>query len=359
MNTTLRYKIEAPSNIALLKYWGKRDAINQWPANDSFSMTLKNARTATSAAVIQNPADLITWRGERLEHDHPAAKRIVHHLDRLRAVLCIDSRLEIDTVNTFPAACGIASSASGFAALTTAALAAWTGGQSLSDLEQLGFSRGQLALLARLGSGSACRSLWGGFVQWRAGSAPESQTVEQLFDENHWPLVDIIALVSDSEKKISSRLGHQAAFTSPFMEPRLAVLPERMKNMIAAVASRNLEALGILMEAEALEMHSVMMSSTPAANYLLPETTALLSWIRKRRYFGDFPAYFTIDAGPNVHLLCEPKDVPKIMRALSDDWPGLKLFQDETGDGPVFTSESSPRKPIASLGSLRSVEVSP
>ena len=338
-----RYTVEAPSNIALLKYWGKRDATKQWPANDSFSMTLSNARTITTAEEIGGPDDLVTWDGIKLEGSHPAAIRVISHLERLRSILCIPTHLHIETKNTFPSACGIASSASGFAALTTAALAAWTGGSSLDELDQLGFSRRQIALLSRLGSGSACRSLWGGFVKWTAGETVETQSVDQAFEESHWPLIDVIVLVSDQEKATSSREGHLSAFSSPFMEPRLAVLPERMEKMIAAVKSRNLEELGGLIETEALEMHSVMMSSAPAANYLLPETTALLAWVRKRRHFGDFPAYFTIDAGPNVHLLCEPKNLNSVVSALKDDWPDLKLIVDKTGGGPFFSVTETSR----------------
>ncbi len=319
----------APSNIAFLKYWGKRDGVMQWPAEDSLSMTLAVATTTTRAYFSADGQDSI----ELVGLDDTNSKGL-KHLAFLRKEVGGGAYLKLHSSNNFPASCGIASSASGFAALTLAAIAAWTRSSNFRDLEKAGFPRERLAHLARLGSGSAGRSLWGGFVHWEAGPAPTLQKLHPCFAANHWPLSDLIIVVSDQKKPVSSSEAHGSAWTSPLFAPRLAGLHERRDAMLAAIADRNLSALGPLIENEALEMHSVMMTSKPSANFWTKETEEMLVWIRQQRAHHQMNAWFTIDAGPNIHLICSSERADKYQTMIAEAFPHVQIIRDEVGNGP-------------------------
>ncbi len=320
-------EVQAPSNIAFLKYWGKSDPLTQWPAGNSLSMTLKHAKTVTKASL--SDTDKIFFEGI-ISSD----RKIFQALDLLREQTGLKSRITIDTRNTFPKSCGIASSASGMAALSIASLACWTGSRSFEELEKKGFSKTKISHLARLCSGSAGRSLFGGYVEWLKGDTSEQQIIAPKFSADHWPLSNLILIVSNKEKEISSTQAHAAAWSSPLFRPRLAVLQERQSAMLDAIKEKNLEKLGPLLETEALEMHSIIMTASPSVSYLSEETLELVSWIRCERQKGSFKAWFTIDAGPNIHLISEPKDLPNLQASLSKAFPNLTMFQDEVGTGP-------------------------
>jgi diphosphomevalonate decarboxylase len=323
------FEASAPSNIAFLKYWGKCEAASQWPAGDSLSMTLSSAKTTTRAFISAADADTILVEG--LTNDNEKALK---HLNFLRIESGFREILRIESSNNFPSECGIASSASGFAALTIAALGAWTRSRTLSELEQHGYSRTRLAHLARQGSGSAGRSLWGGFVFWGAGDSPDTQELRPCFANEPWQLADLIVVLSDKKKAISSSEAHKAAWTSPLFPPRLAGLHERRDRMLRAIENRELPELGFLIEEEALEMHSVMMTSRPPANYWTDETSEFLVWIRNERRQGNFRAWFTIDAGPNVHLICEAADARIYQRRVLEKFPHYHIIFDGIGAGP-------------------------
>jgi diphosphomevalonate decarboxylase len=319
----------APSNIAFLKYWGKREAASQWPADDSVSMTLSSATTTTRAFFSETEDDVVSFKGAETD-----TRKALEHLQFLRKELGFGEPLRIETANNFPMACGIASSASGFAALTIAAMAAWTRSRSFDDLAARGFSRTRLAHLARQGSGSAGRSLWGGFVHWEAGHSPATQNLRQCFTTQHWQLADLIVVLSDQKKSVSSSDAHKSAWTSPLFAPRLAGLHERRDRMFKAIEQRDLAELGPLIEEEALEMHSVMMTSHPAANFLTEETAKFLVWLRNERKHGNFRAWFTIDAGPNVHVICEAENVEAYRKKVLASFPQYQLICDKVGSGP-------------------------
>jgi diphosphomevalonate decarboxylase len=265
--------------------------------------------------------------------------RLHRHLDFLRDELGATARLRIVTENSFPQGCGIASSASGFGALTLAAAAALTGATSEAELVDAGVTRGRLAHLARLGSGSAGRSFYGGYVQWSAGTMPEAQRIAPLFDPGHFPLADVICVLSDAEKAVPSTTAHRAAWSSPLFAPRLAGLQDRLDAVKLALECRDFDALGPLLEAEALEMHAVIMSSEPPVRYLTDATSRLLTFVREQRRRGALPGYFTIDAGPNVHLLCRPADAAAVAATVSRAFPGVRLLLDGTGYGPSLAVE--------------------
>lgn len=288
----------AGSNIAFIKYWGVADEAINLPLSNSISMTLADAFTTTTVewlpitgAEAEANADSITLDGTLL--DGRSAERIVNHLDRLRALAGVAHRARVVSVNNFPMASGIASSASGFAALTVAGCAALG----------LELDATRLSALARRGSGSASRSLFGGFVEWEQGSDDVTSVAHQLYPAEHWSLMDVVAVVSARAKAVSSERGHTFAVTSPLNDGRIASLPCALSEVRDAIAARDIRLLGPIIERDALAMHAVMMTGTPSLLYWQPETLEVIHAVRRWRVQG-LPVYFTIDAGPNVHMIC-------------------------------------------------------
>ncbi len=326
------YRVSAPSNIAFLKYWGKKDALLQWPANDSLSMTLNQLSSRTTAFMHEADDHIFQFQGEVLERAHTSFRKVYQHLDRIADTYGFQEKLSVSSSNSFPTGAGIASSASGLAALTLAALACWTHSGSITDLEAKGFSREHLAHLARMGSGSAGRSLFGGYVQWQAGSHADRQKILALYPAEHWQLHDTIVLFSHSEKSKSSTAAHGDAWSSILFRPRIAGASERMKAMLKALDERNLAELGPLLETEALEMHAVMMTTLPPQYYLTEASVEFIAAFRRARQEDRFQAYFTIDAGPNIHILHEGSAA--LVHWLAETFPTLPLLHDNVGEGP-------------------------
>lgn len=293
----------ANPNIAFIKYWGKVDEALTLPANPSLSMNLAALTTVTTVEFRPGlPEDIVTIDNQ------PAAgqglARVVAHLDRVRAMAGIEDRAWVASRNDFPAGTGLASSASAFAALSLAATRA-----AGLNLDQAALSR-----LARLGSGSACRSVPGGFGLWE-GDSDESSYTRQVAPPEHWDLHDVVAIVSRSHKAIGSYDGHALAPSSPLHSARLAAVPDLLAAIQRAIQDRDLGALGPAAETDALAMHGVMMTSTPSLLYWLPATVAILQKVRAWRGEG-LEVYFTMDAGPNVHCLCRAGDAAEVGRRL-------------------------------------------
>ena len=297
----------ACSNIAFVKYWGKRDKTLRLPLNSSLSVALSQATTTTTVALNPDLAeDEVVIEGQAAPD--PVRLRVIRHLDRIRQMARVEQRARVASRNSFPRDAGIASSASGFAALTLAATRA--AGLELSTRE--------LSRLARLGSGSAARSIPGGFVEWHAGQDHESSFAEQIASPQHWPeLRDIVAVLEREPKPVGSTQGMALAQTSPHLTTRVALIPGRLERVRQAILDRNLAALGEVSEEEAIELHLIAMSSRPAIFYWRPATLALIQRVLTWRSEG-LEVYFTIDAGPNVHLLCEEKDTGPIVAELEE-----------------------------------------
>lgn len=324
------YKARVPTNIAFLKYWGKSDEQSQWPANDSLSMTL-DLYTETWASAERGRFPFAST--DSIEDTDPFFHKALRHLKFLAKHLNFQEPISIQTHNEFPAGCGLASSASGLASLTLAAIACWTRSSSFEELEKNGFSRERLASLSRLGSGSACRSLWGGFVYWQKGANISSQTVAPLFPKEHWALRDCVVILSDVEKSVSSTEGHRYASSSPLFQTRLQHLPQRLEAMKEAIAKRDLPQLGNLLEEEALEMHEVMATSTPPCVYMTGSTFNFLSFLAQSRAELGIPMYFTLDAGPNVHVIYQEDDKDKVQ----DLFKEYKTIDVAIGAGPSIS----------------------
>jgi diphosphomevalonate decarboxylase len=307
----------ANPNIAFIKYWGRADDGLNLPANPSLSMNLAALTTVTTVEFRPHlPADVV------MIDDQPATgqalTRVVAHIDRVRAIAGIEDRASVFSRNDFPAGTGLASSASAFAALSLAATRA-----AGLDLDGAALSR-----LARLGSGSACRSVPAGFALWQ-GDDDASSYARQIAPPAHWNLQDVVAIVSHQHKAVGSYDGHALAVSSPFYAARLRAVPGMLDTVQTAVQKRDLPAMGMAVEADALAMHGVMMTSTPSLLYWQPATVAVLRAVRAWREDG-LEVYFSLDAGPNVHCFCEPADAPQVEEGLRN----LAGIQDVLVSGP-------------------------
>lgn len=281
----------ACSNIALIKYWGNRDDALRLPSNPSISFNLADLYTETTVDFDGGAEDRVSIDGAPAAGE-PAA-RVSRHLDLVRGLGGLRAR--VTSANNFPMGAGIASSAAAFAALSVAACAAL--GQTRSEAE--------LSALARRGSGSASRSVPGGFVAWRDESA------WTIAPGEYWPLVDVIGVVAAGHKKVGSTEGHALAGTSPLQAGRVADAERRFQACLRAIETRDFARLADVIEQDALMMHGVMMTSDPALIYWLPGTLAIIHAVRALREAGT-PVAFTIDAGPNVHCICEAGSVEKV-----------------------------------------------
>jgi diphosphomevalonate decarboxylase len=320
----------AHPNIAFVKYWGNRDPTLRLPCNGSLSMNLAGLSTTTTVRFDAALAtDVLVIDGVERAGDELA--RVSSHLDLVRQQANLSVRAEVTSQNTFPMATGIAASASGFAALTLAAAAA----ANLRLTEQ------ELSALARRGSGSAARSVPGGFVEWLPGHDDMSSYAVSLAGPDHWELVDVVAIVDRAPKAASSTDGHRAATASPLFAARLASLDARLSTVRQAVLERDLAGLGPELENEALSLHAIAMTGRPSLLYWAPPTLAVLHAVRRWRSEG-LEAYFTLDAGPTVHVISEP-DAAARVQALLRDVPGvLEVLASRPGGPARVVEEDAP-----------------
>jgi len=318
---------KAPSNIAFIKYWGKANPKLRLPLSDSISMNLSNIYTITTVEFSKDlKKDQVEMDGEVMKEEEIA--RVTKHLDRVRNLADIKLKAKVKTKNNFPKGTGVASSASGFAALSLAA----------SEAAGLKLSKRKLSILARLGSGSACRSIPDGFVEWRKGKDSNSSYSYSLYSPKYWSLVDIVAMVDVKEKKVSSTKGHGLAKKSPFLATRVNGLGQKLKIIKKTIKDKNFEKFGEILEEDTLNMHAVMMTSTPAILYWQGKTIEIMQAIRSWREEGT-KSYFTIDAGPTVHIKKKKKDVLSVKRKLSQI-SGIKmLVVNETAKGAHFLNK--------------------
>jgi diphosphomevalonate decarboxylase len=317
------------SNIALIKYWGNTDDALRLPASGSISMNLDGLTTRTT---VEFRDDLLTDKvvldGREISAG-PALDRVSRHLDHVRKLAGTSMRGLVVSASNFPSGTGIASSASAFAALSLAATAAL--GLKLTERE--------LSALARLGSGSASRSIPTGFVEWYAARTHEDSYAESIAPAHHWDLVDIVAIISKAHKTTGSTEGHTIAATSPLQSARVATAPERLKRCREALLSRDFDALAEVVELDSNVMHAVMMTGTPALFYWQPTTLALMEAVRDLRRQGIGVCY-TIDAGPNVHCLCTPEAAPAVYEFLQG-FPGLlEVRQAMPGRGAYLEADA-------------------
>lgn len=298
---------QSSPNIAFIKYWGNRDNTLRLPMNGSISMNLDGLYTLTSISFQPSlPFDQLIINGHEITGT--GLNRVAYILDIVRGMANIHEHAEIVSENNFPAGAGIASSASAFAALAMAG----------SKAAGLNLSEADLSRLARRGSGSASRSIPGGFVEWQAGTADDDSFAFSIAPADHWKLVDCIAIVSASHKKTGSTEGHAIAPTSPLQAARVADTPRRLALCRNAILNKDFEAFASIVELDSDIMHSVMMTSTPALHYWKPASLAVMNAVRQWRSEG-LSACYTVDAGANVHVICleaESQNVNKRLREM-------------------------------------------
>jgi diphosphomevalonate decarboxylase len=283
---------QAHPNIALVKYWGNRDQVLRLPANGSISINLEGLFTRTRVTFDPSlPADQLRLQGA--VQAGAGLARVSALLDRVRRMAGLAWRARVESENNFPTGAGIASSASAFAALSLAAAAA-----AGLALDEAGLSR-----LARSGSGSACRSVPGGFVEWLPGESDVDSYAVSIAPPEHWDVVDCIAVVSEAHKPTGSTQGHALADSSPLQAARIQDAPRRLAMCRRAILERDFQALAAVTEQDCNLMHAVMMTSGPPLLYWQPATVAVIQAVQDWRQAG-LDVCYTIDAGPNVHVLC-------------------------------------------------------
>jgi diphosphomevalonate decarboxylase len=293
----------APASIALIKYWGRKDETLRLPKNGSISINASNLLTTTTVDFSSSyKKDSVTIDDQEKTDE---AARVIKHLDRIRSFAKISDRAKVVSLNSFPTSTGLSSSSSGFAALTVAGASA--AGLNLSERE--------LSILARQGSGSACRSIPDGFVEWLDGDTSESSYAVSLYPPEYWDIVDIVAIVSTEKKDVSSAEGHTGAGTSPFYALRQERLPKKITELKKILAAKDFRSFGEMVEAEAVEFHAITMTSQPSLLYLISDSLRLMKIVRQWRADG-LPVYFNINTGQDVHLLCEKKDVKAVQAKL-------------------------------------------
>jgi len=291
----------APSNIAFIKYWGRKDEVLRLPENGSISMNLSNLTTTTTVEFNKDyKEDEIIINNQKEAQE---GNRAIIHLDKIRSLARISLKAKVVTNNNFPTGTGLSSSASGFAALTVAGAKA--AGLNLSEKE--------LSILARQGSGSACRSIPDGFVEWLDGDTSATSYGVSLYPENYWDIVDVVAVVSKNKKEVSTTEGQKRANSSPFFAVRLSRMKNKINLIKKYIKEKDFIKFGELIEAEALELHSIMLTSNPSLIYLLPGSLRIMHMVKKWRQEG-LRVYFTVNTGQDIHLICQKKEVDEVVK---------------------------------------------
>lgn len=326
----------SPSNIAFVKYWGKKG--HQLPANASLSMTLKECFTETKVSFSPESELSVELHLEGKKEEKFALK-IKAYLEKLSVELpwINKTRFIIDTKNTFPHGTGIASSASGLSAfaLCLTDYLYFLSGEKVDDLF---FKRA--SHLSRLASGSACRSVYGGFASW--GESKLSETSDKFatpfeVHKEFSHLKDSVLIISGKEKKISSTQGHGKMSEHPFREARYVQAQDHFYKMSDALKQGDFEVMGRILESEALSLHSMMMTSPEPYTLIKPNSLAAMELIWDFRRETKLPLYFTLDAGPNLHLIYPEVFQNKIRTFISSELSHLteRIIEDEVGEGPV------------------------
>jgi diphosphomevalonate decarboxylase len=317
----------AHPNIAFIKYWGNRNDDLRLPANGSISMNLEGLETRTTVYFDES----LRVDGLQID-DAPAGgeslERVKRVLDEVRHLAGMQMFATVYSQNNFPLGVGIASSASGFAALALSA----------SRAAGLDMNVSSLSRLARLGSGSACRSMPGGFVEWVIGTGDLDSFAASIAPPGYWDLQDCIVILSSEPKTIGSSLGHQLAVTSPFQAARIADTPRRLSICRKSILDRDFNSFAAIIEEDSDLMHLVMRTSCPPLLYWQAESLAVMQAVRVARAAG-LHACYTVDAGPNVHIICEAAVSGEVVK-LVEHLPRVREVRLAKAGGPARLVEN-------------------
>ncbi len=306
----MKASAKAHTNIALIKYWGKRDESLILPMNNSLSLTLDGFYTTTTVDFRESLTEDSFYLNDQpvngVEYE-----RVTSFLDLIRGYAGKPNLFaEVHSTNYVPTAAGFASSASGFAALATAATKSL--GLKVSDEE--------LSILTRQGSGSACRSIYGGFVEWEKGDMSDGSDSHaiQVAPANHWDIRVAAVVLSSSAKKVLSREGMKRTVdTSAYYSSWVESIPDDLSNIKEGIKNRDFAKVGEIAEANCLRMHATTLAANPPFTYWCDTTLAVMQSVQELRENG-VPAYFTIDAGPNVKVLYLPENEETIQSTLRE-----------------------------------------
>ena len=301
----------ANANIALTKYWGKRDSGLMLPQNGSVSMSVSGMNTKTTVDFSPGyERDVFILNGKEYPEGEEY-EQTVKHLDLIREMAGIREMARVASENNFPTAAGLASSASGFAALSMAATKA----------AGLNLDNEQLSILSRRGSGSAARSVEGGFVEWKRGEKEDGSDSYgvQVAPPEHWPeFIMVAAVTSKKEKKIKSRAGMaQTVKTCPYYPKWLETVNQDIEVVKQGILEKDFTKVGSTAEGNCLKMHALMMTTKPAIIYWNPVTMRVIHSVMQWREDG-LECYFTIDGGPQVKVMCLEKDLPEVEKRIQE-----------------------------------------
>ena len=326
----------ARANVALVKYWGKRDVGLNLPIAGSISLTLDRlSAVATVSRIAPRAArEAGRFRQGGIPVEGVAGERMAAFLDRVAREAGVEEPLLAEVEANFPVGAGLASSAAIYCAVAAAALSIYGAKRS----------RGELSAIARLGSGSAARSAFGGFVEWRRGERPDGRdsTAVQLLRESEWDVAMAVAITSEEKKRVASRdaMTHVSA-TSPLFAGWADSLDADLDAMRAAVAARDLESVGRIAEENCLRMHATCLAARPPVIFWSPTTLALIECAAGLRREG-VPAYFTIDAGPQVKVLCRGFDLERVAAALAAEPGVIRVLAARPGPGVEILEGEAP-----------------
>jgi len=317
----MKARVFAPVNVALIKYWGKSDEKLRIPVNSNLSVCLEKLGTETTVEFKKHlKKDKVVINKKKVSGREK--NRVVKHLDRVRKMADIDWKVEVISENNFPTGVGLSSSASGMAALSLGATKA--AGLDLSEKD--------LSRLARLGSGSACRSMADGWVEWVKGDSDKNSYAKSVFSKDHWDLRILVVVLSQKKKKISSSRGMAEAKTSEFFKTRIKGMENKLIKIKQAIKDKNFSLVGEIMENEALNMHAVMLTQRPSLIYWLPETVMVMQAVQGWRS-KDLESYFTVNTGQNVLVICEAKNEEKLVKKLKSINGVIEVRKDRIGKG--------------------------
>ncbi|MGV8049043.1 MAG: diphosphomevalonate decarboxylase [Anaerolineaceae bacterium] len=327
--TELKATAVAHPNIAFIKYWGNRDVQLRLPLSGSLSMCLDGLLTSTCVCFDrQIPGDSFCLNG--IEQSGEGLVRVSNFLDHVRQLAGQDLPARVNSVNSFPSGAGIASSASAFAALALAA----------SHAIGLRLEEQALSRLARLGSGSACRSVPGGYVEWLPGTGDLDSYAVSIAPPEHWDLLDLVVILDRGHKQVGSSAGHDLAQTSPLNNLRLAGASARLEECKQAILRRDFERLAPVVEADSQWMHAVMRTSTPSLIYTTTATETVLRDVKSWRKHGH-AVCATVDAGPNVHVLAQAEELEWAQTTLRERPEVLEVMVARPGDGAQLVEQSN------------------
>src|SRR5699024_2407156 len=327
----MRSTAKAHTNIALIKYWGKRDEKLILPTNNSLSVTLDGFYTETTVHFKEElERDIFTLNGETVAG--VAYDRVADYLNIFRKFADKKNLFaEVRSINKVPTAAGFASSASGFAALAAAA----------AEALQLNLSLEELSRFTRRGSGSACRSVYGGFVEWEKGELDDGSDsfAIPIAPQDHWDIRIAAAVLTAKEKDVSSRVGMKRTVdTSDFYDGWLESLPKDLAEIKEAIRARDFEKVGSIAEANRLKMHATTLGARPPLTYWQDSTLTVMETVQRLRKSG-IPAYFTMDAGPNVKVLYLPEDEDKVFEQLRNAEGVADVILSKVGEGISYVRE--------------------